>query len=54
MVNNNSIIETVRDTADNLYHLLDLIFSQFKEMEPGQTELYRSEFRIGLSDFFMG
>lgn len=38
MVNNNSTIETVRDTADNLYHLLDLIFSQFKEMEPGQTE----------------
>lgn len=38
MVNSNSTIETVRDTADNLYHLLDLMFSQFKEMEPSQTE----------------
>ncbi|GJL37369.1 hypothetical protein TUM17576_41890 [Enterobacter hormaechei] len=38
MVNNNSTIETVRDTTENLYQLLDLMFAQFKEMEPGQAE----------------
>lgn len=38
MVNNNSTIDAVRDTAENLYQLLGLMFSQFKEMEPGQTE----------------
>ena len=38
MISKDSTIETVRDTADNLYQLLDLMFTHFKEMDIAQTE----------------
>lgn len=38
MTTKDSTIETVRDTADNLYQLLDLMFSNLKNMSTEQTE----------------